>query len=93
MDPLKYFTNKIILIFFVLRKFWFFSTRKWRKSIELLNNLIKNGLDRKDITEVIYSHFHQDHFGWTSIDENGKIYSNKNDLIFIRLFPHQIELL
>ena len=39
---------------------------------ELLNNLKKAGLDRKDITKVIYSHFHPDHIGWTSIEENGK---------------------
>ena len=39
---------------------------------ELLNNLKKAGLDRKDITKVIYSHFHPDHVGWTSIEENGK---------------------
>ena len=39
---------------------------------ELLNNLKKAGLDRKDITKVIFSHFHPDHIGWTSIEENGK---------------------
>ena len=39
---------------------------------ELLDNLKKAGLDRKDITKVIYSHFHPDHVGWTSIEENGK---------------------
>ena len=37
-----------------------------------LKNLKKAGLDRKDITKVIYSHFHPDHIGWTSIEENGK---------------------
>ena len=39
---------------------------------DLLKNLKKAGLDRKDITKVIYSHFHPDHIGWTSIEENGK---------------------
>ena len=39
---------------------------------ELLNNLKKAGLDRKDITKVIYTHFHPVHIGWTSIEENGK---------------------
>ena len=39
---------------------------------ELLNNLKKAGLDRKDITKVIFSHFHPAHVGWTSIEENGK---------------------
>ena len=39
---------------------------------ELLNNLKKAGLDRNDITKVIFSHFHPDHIGWTSIEENGK---------------------
>ena len=39
---------------------------------ELLNNLKKAGLDRKDITKVIYSHFHPVHIGWTTIEENGK---------------------
>ena len=38
----------------------------------LLKNLKKAGLDRKDITKVVYSHFHPDHVGWTSIEENGK---------------------
>jgi 2,4-dienoyl-CoA reductase-like NADH-dependent reductase (Old Yellow Enzyme family)/glyoxylase-like metal-dependent hydrolase (beta-lactamase superfamily II) len=58
---------------------------------ELLNNLKKAGLDRKDITKVIYSHFHPDHIGWTSIEENGKrfltfpnadYYSSKNEWDF-----------
>jgi glyoxylase-like metal-dependent hydrolase (beta-lactamase superfamily II) len=58
---------------------------------ELLNNLKKAGLDRKDITKVIYSHFHPDHIGWTSIEENGKFvltfpnanyYSSKNEWEF-----------
>ena len=58
---------------------------------ELLNNLKKAGLDRKDITKVIYSHFHPDTTGWTSFDENGKIvltfpnadyYSSKNEWEF-----------
>ena len=58
---------------------------------ELLNNLKKAGLDRKDITKVIYSHFHFDHTGWTSIEENDKIiltfpnanyYSSKNEWDF-----------
>ena len=39
---------------------------------ELLNNLKKAGVDRKDITKVIYTHLHTDHIGWTSIEENGK---------------------
>ena len=39
---------------------------------ELLNNLKKAGLDRKDITKVIFSHFHPAHVGWTSIEEKGK---------------------
>ena len=39
---------------------------------DLLKNLKKAGLDRKDITKVIYSHFHPDHVGWTSIEEKGK---------------------
>ena len=38
----------------------------------LLKNLKKAGLDRKDITKVVYSHFHPAHVGWTSIEENGK---------------------
>ena len=58
---------------------------------ELLNNLKKAGLDRKDITKVIYSHFHPYHIGWTSIEENGKrvltfpnaeYYSSKNEWDF-----------
>ena len=39
---------------------------------DLLKNLKKAGLDRKDITKVVYSHFHPDHVGWTSLEENGK---------------------
>ena len=39
---------------------------------ELLNNLKKVGIDRNDITKVIYTHFHPAHVGWTSIEENGK---------------------
>ena len=39
---------------------------------ELLNNLKKAGIERKDITKVIYSHFHPAHVGWTSIEENGQ---------------------
>ena len=35
---------------------------------ELLNNLKKAGVDRKDITKVIYSHFHLDHVGWTTTE-------------------------
>ena len=58
---------------------------------ELLNNLKKAGLDTKDINKVIYSHFHPDHIGWTSIEENGKrvltfpnaeYYSSKNEWDF-----------
>ena len=58
---------------------------------ELLNNLKKVGLDRKDITKVIYSNFHAEHVGWTSIEENGKrvltfpnadYYSSKNEWDF-----------
>ena len=39
---------------------------------KLLNNLKKAGLDRKDITKVIYSNFQPEHIGWTSIEENDK---------------------
>ena len=39
---------------------------------ELLNNLKKLGIERKDITKVVFSHFHPGHIGWTSIEENGK---------------------
>ena len=39
---------------------------------ELLNSLKKAGLDRNDITKVIYSHFHPANVGWTSMEENGK---------------------
>ena len=39
---------------------------------DLMKNLKKAGLERKDITKVIYSHFHPDHVGWTSIEENGR---------------------
>ena len=39
---------------------------------ELLKNLKKAGLNRTDITKVIYSHFHPTHIGWTSMEENGK---------------------
>ena len=58
---------------------------------ELLNNLKKAGLDRKDITKVIYSHFHPSNIGWTTIEENNKIiltfpnanyYSSKNEWDF-----------
>ncbi len=58
---------------------------------ELLNNLKKAGLDRKDITKVIYSHFHPTHIGWTTLEENGKrvltfpnanYYSSKNEWEF-----------
>ena len=58
---------------------------------ELLNNLKKVGIDKKDITKVIYSHFHPAHVGWTSIEENGKrvltfpnaeYYSSKNEWDF-----------
>ena len=42
------------------------------KGGDLLKNLKKAGLDRKDITKVIYSHFHPTNIGWTSIEENGK---------------------
>ena len=49
------------------------------------------GIDRNDITKVIYSHFHPAHIGWTSIEKNGKIvltfpnadyYSSKNEWDF-----------
>ena len=58
---------------------------------ELLKNLKKAGLDRKDITKIIYSHFHPDHIGWTTMEENGKrvltfpnanYYSSKNEWEF-----------
>jgi len=58
---------------------------------ELLNNLKKLGIDRHNITKVIYSHFHPSHIGWTSIEENGKrvltfpnadYYSSKNEWEF-----------
>ena len=39
---------------------------------ELLNNLRNIGVDRRNITKVIISHFHPSHIGWTSIEENGK---------------------
>ena len=39
---------------------------------ELLNNLKKAGLIKEDITKVIYSNFHAEHVGWTSMDINGK---------------------
>ena len=39
---------------------------------ELLNNLKKAGLIKEDITKVIYSNFHAEHVGWTSLDINGK---------------------
>ena len=39
---------------------------------ELLNNLKLLGIERENITKVIYSHFHPSHIGWTSIEENGK---------------------
>ena len=58
---------------------------------ELLNNLKKAGLDRKDITKVIFSHFHPTHVGWTTIENDGKniltfpnaiYYSSKNEWDF-----------
>ena len=58
---------------------------------ELLNNLNKAGIDRNEITKVIYSHFHPAHIGWTTIEENGKrvltfpnaeYYSSKNEWDF-----------
>jgi len=54
----------------------------------LLKNLKKAGYEPKDITKVIYTHFHSDHVGWTTIEENGKrvltfpkaeYYSSKNE--------------
>ena len=48
---------------------------------ELLNNLKKAGLNKEDITKVIYSNFHVEHVGWTSMDVNGKrllTFSNAN---------------
>ena len=39
---------------------------------ELLNNLKKAGLTKEDITKVIYSNFHAEHVGWTSLDIDGK---------------------
>ena len=57
----------------------------------LLKNLKKAGYEPKDITKVIYSHFHPDHVGWTSIEKNGKrvltfpnanYYSSKNEWDF-----------
>ena len=58
---------------------------------ELLNNLQKAGLVRRDITKVIFSNFHPEHVGWTSMDINGKrfltfnnadYYSSKNEWDF-----------
>ena len=58
---------------------------------ELLNNLKKAGLDREDITKVIYSNYQPEHIGWTSMEENGKrvltfpnakYYSSKNEWDF-----------
>ena len=58
---------------------------------ELLNNLKKAGLDRKDITKVIFSHYHPTHVDWTTIENNGKkiltfpnaiYYSSKNEWDF-----------
>ena len=39
---------------------------------ELIKNLKKAGLDRKDITKVIYSNFQTEHIGWTSLEEKNK---------------------
>ena len=48
---------------------------------ELLNSLKKAGVERKDITKVIYSHFHLDHVGWTTIhDDDGE--TDEIDLTF-----------
>ena len=42
----------------------------------LLNNLKKAGVKPEDITKVVYSHFHRDHVGWTTIEkeEDGEVY-------------------
>ena len=57
----------------------------------MIKNLKKAGVNREDITKVIYSHFHPTHIGWTILEENGKrvltfpnanYYSSKNEWEF-----------
>ena len=58
---------------------------------DLIKNLKKAGVNREDITKVVYSHFHPTHIGWTTLEENGKrvltfpnanYYSSKNEWEF-----------
>ena len=66
------YKNEKILFDLASGKFRYSAPEGYGEGGELLNNLKKAGLDRKDITKVIFSHFHPDHIGWTTIEENGK---------------------
>ena len=53
---------------------------------DLLNNLKKAGVEPKDITKVVYSHFHLDHVGWTTVEQE-----EDDDVYEIELtFPNAI---
>ena len=55
---------------------------------ELLNSLQNAGLVRRDITKVIYSNFHPEHIGWTSVDFNGKRFLTFNNA---KYYSSQVE--
>jgi glyoxylase-like metal-dependent hydrolase (beta-lactamase superfamily II) len=38
---------------------------------KFLESLAQTGVAREDVTEVIYTHLHVDHVGWTSLEANG----------------------
>lgn len=37
-----------------------------------LDSLAQTGVSREDVTDVIFTHLHLDHCGWTTIEENGR---------------------
>ena len=38
---------------------------------KFLDSLAQTGVSREDVTEVIYTHLHLDHVGWTTVEANG----------------------
>lgn len=39
---------------------------------KFLDSLAATGVRREDVTEVVFSHMHLDHVGWSTIEENGQ---------------------
>jgi glyoxylase-like metal-dependent hydrolase (beta-lactamase superfamily II) len=51
---------------------------------EYMNSLKKAGVSREDVTDVLFTHLHLDHVGWTTIEVDGKremMYPNARHLV------------